>query len=713
MMPDRPGQNREDTVWLIHKREDRRARLKTLADSINDSARMARGTVSLLLLVALYLGLTLVVSSDENLLVNGQVALPQTGVGISIVQSYIFAPPIFLYLHIQTLYLLSVLARKVQTYKTALASEFPSATSQAKQNAVEAEREEYWDLLSAFALVQLFRQNNVSLAPIVLIWLSTIVIPLLLLLAIDLSFVRYQSIEITVSHHIFLLLDLLFIELFRRQTLKPIPVKMPRSVMDMGRMLWVYGILFMIIVIFYAFPPRFELSTVKQDREQIWWSEKSEDTKLNKENLLDDSCKLWRVACRYLDVSGKRLVKTRPEDLDYAEILGLSRRNLRFAKFVNTRLTNTNLYGALLQGADLSRAELQGANLTEAQLQGTNLQFAKLQRANLWETQLQGANLWKTQLQGANLMEAQLQGANLEETQLQGANLTQAQLQGANLTQAQLQGANLWETQLQGANLMEAQLQGANLWQAQLQGANLTQAQLQGANLTQAQLQGANLWWAQLQGANLWWAQLQGANLREAQLQGANLREAQLQGANLTQAQLQGSFGKPYFPQKGLILISETSFEWDENISRNEYLDKLLTDLPAGIKLAWKEDATLEDHLRESILRNPRSQTPDGWDYKIYDDYSIYSKDWADWTSHFACQDEYGARSSLRRWRLYFSNPYSERTMAFNSQIFPIYPTETVYKALVDARENRGYCPGLRAIPDDEWQDFYTRGQAP
>ena len=81
--------------------EEQRERLRALADSINESARMARATNSLFLFVALYLALTLLSTTDENLLRNGQVVLPQVGAGISVVQSYVLAPVVFLYLHAQ------------------------------------------------------------------------------------------------------------------------------------------------------------------------------------------------------------------------------------------------------------------------------------------------------------------------------------------------------------------------------------------------------------------------------------------------------------------------------------------------------------------------------------------------------------------------------------------------------------------------------------
>ena len=107
--------------------------MRSLADSINDTARTARTSLSLFLIVALYLFLTLLSSTDENLLRNGQVELPQVGAGISLKNSYIFAPLIFLYLHAQLLFLLRVLTQKVRTFELALKEEFPDTAPPNRQ----------------------------------------------------------------------------------------------------------------------------------------------------------------------------------------------------------------------------------------------------------------------------------------------------------------------------------------------------------------------------------------------------------------------------------------------------------------------------------------------------------------------------------------------------------------------------------------------------
>ncbi|MGA0336763.1 MAG: hypothetical protein ACO3LD_10970, partial [Luminiphilus sp.] len=75
-MQDRQQDIDADRAWDIHQPEARAGKLGRLADSINDTARMARNTLTAQLVVALYLGLTLLSSTDLNLFVNGQVVLP-------------------------------------------------------------------------------------------------------------------------------------------------------------------------------------------------------------------------------------------------------------------------------------------------------------------------------------------------------------------------------------------------------------------------------------------------------------------------------------------------------------------------------------------------------------------------------------------------------------------------------------------------------------
>ena len=236
---------------------------------------------------------------------------------------------------------------------------------------------------------------------------------------------------------------------------------------------------------------------------------------------------------------------------------------------------------------------------------------------------------------------------------------------------------------------------------------------LQGAYLGDAQLQGASLPGAQLQGANLIYADLRGADLSSAQLQGAVLTEARLQGADLSEAQLQWSRGEPNIPPDGPILMYQTKFKWKKIIFRRQYLNTLLSDKFGNVKPAWGEHMSLEDYFWERIVLGKNSPNRDDWLFTTGLTYPEYSENWAKWTSVFACFNEYTAQSSLRRWNNYFGYSNRERRIKFGTKSFPIYPTQTVYIALVNARKNRENCSGLRTIPKNNWEIFLQRGSRP
>jgi hypothetical protein len=94
-------------------------------------------------------------------------------------------------------------------------------------------------------------------------------------------------------------------------------------------------------------------------------------------------------------------------------------------------------------------------------------------RAFLTDADLRGADL-----SGANLTDAVLTRADLRGANLSGANLTDAVLTRANLTRAKLVG-----TCLAGAYLVDANLTNADLRDADLRATELARADLAGANL--------------------------------------------------------------------------------------------------------------------------------------------------------------------------------------------------------------------------------------
>ena len=115
------------------------------------------------------------------------------------------------------------------------------------------------------------------------------------------------------------------------------------------------------------------------------------------------------------------------------------------------------------------RPDLIGAYLTEVNLGGANLHGANLIGAYLTEVNLGGANLHGANLGGANLSEANLTEANLTEAKLREAKLSEANLSRANLSEADLSKADLSEaslvrTRLSATTMTGARIYGASVW---------------------------------------------------------------------------------------------------------------------------------------------------------------------------------------------------------------------------------------------------------
>ena len=162
--------------------------------------------------------------------------------------------------------------------------------------------------------------------------------------------------------------------------------------------------------------------------------------------------------------------------------------------------------------------------------------------------------------------------------------------------------------------------------------------------------------------------------------------------------------------------VSKLDDEPDEAVER--LLDDLITDDLGTIRMPY-EDYTLREHLRrgfENCPERPFSGTrpeekdlvvhsgkpPDAfaeWPASAAKDNEAYWKAWGEWTAEFACESEYNARNSMRRW--------SNIELWFGKGI-PDTTANIVGKALIDARSSADDCPGLSAIPDDDrqWMSF-------
>ena len=138
--------------------------------------------------------------------------------------------------------------------------------------------------------------------------------------------------------------------------------------------------------------------------------------------LLDDCSLKNAVALPLVTYKGKALSHL---TFNYSDVLSeyQAGRDLK-----NHKVTPTDLGGALLVGADLSKADFQWANLSGAILAWGNLDGADLSHADLSKSKLNQASLERT-----NLRRAVLDGASLENSRVLDADLSEASLKGVSL----------------------------------------------------------------------------------------------------------------------------------------------------------------------------------------------------------------------------------------------------------------------------------------
>ena len=204
-----------------------------------------------------------------------------------------------------------------------------------------------------------------------------------------------------------------------------------------------------------------------------------------------------------------------------------------------------DLAGQRLAGLDLSRLDFTGGDLHGADLSNTNLFAAKFQDANLTGANLSGAEMGITNVIRANLTDANLSGAKMfglvtssgmQTSRKEAPIMVRANFSGATVVSrlgfADLAGANFANAHMaadmhnQSMGLMRAEFPSADLTGANFAGADMGHALLRFANLTNAELAGADLSGADMIGANL-----AGADLADANLAGADLHDARIASA--------------------------------------------------------------------------------------------------------------------------------------------------------------------------------------
>ncbi|MFY0615504.1 MAG: pentapeptide repeat-containing protein [Hyphomicrobiaceae bacterium] len=502
----------------------------SLLEAVNRSSDTAHMGWLIFLGIMAYLLVAVAGVTHRDLLLATPVPLPVLGVEIQQVQFFQFASVLIVLFHLGLVSQLVLLARKTLEFDNAVHQLEPSRK---RSHPLRLE-------LHNFFFVQGIAGPNRSKIMALFLhgmsWLTLVVIPVMLLLFIQISFVPYHSVGITWIHRIALLVDigilaLLGVFLTRAETnffqaLSRAVITHP--VTTFGTLILFGGIMFVSFVIatipgegldrsLRKYFERPDASVNQAASGQAAWN--------NPLAFLFGSAdgSLFGLFHRNLIVTDSDLVVDR--DVSKGEpSISLRNRDLRYA-----RLDRSDLHQADMTGSNLDGATLTGANLIDVKLNCSDeneliltddrkkARCSSARRANFDRARLRGATMNGIDLRFAELKEADLENATLKFAWLAGANFSSANLQKTDITGgAKAQGAVFLIANLEGADLTGAQLQYADFSSSFMQGITLEHAQLQGANLRDADIDSAYMRRVHLQGADMTGANLKGADLREA-----------------------------------------------------------------------------------------------------------------------------------------------------------------------------------------------------
>jgi uncharacterized protein YjbI with pentapeptide repeats len=510
----------------------------SLLEAVNSSSDTSHTAWLIFLGLMTYLMIAVAGVTHKDLLLETPVALPLLQVSIQQSQFFQFAPVVLVLLHLGVVSQLVLLARK------ALEFDWAVQALEATSRRTHPLRLELHNFFFVQAIAGPHRSFVMSAFLHAMSWLSLVVLPIILLLFIQISYLPFHDVTVTWAHRIALLVDIAMLVLIgvfltRAETSFPLAfwrntTSHPFTFLSTASLLLMAGF----FSFFVATIPGENLD--RMSAAVSWITGRQPSPPPGSERVSDQRAAPPRAgfalpfaAARsdgtLFGMFHRNLVAT---DLDLAPAkdgkngdnsgLALRNRDLRYAK-----LDRTDFRGADLTNADLDGASLVGANLTNVRMQCADITELYLSdnRAAARCVSARSTNFSRARMMDARLAGIDARGAKFEEALLEAADFTYALLTGANFSSAHLERADFsGGTQLQGANFLIASMQGADLSGALLFLADFSSAQMQGAVLSHTDMQGALLRDTDLEGADLDYAKLQGADLTRARLRGASLR---------------------------------------------------------------------------------------------------------------------------------------------------------------------------------------------
>jgi hypothetical protein len=418
------------------------AQFKELAEDVNRTSASARNGWIFFLAIQAYFFVALAGLTHRELLLDTPIPLPLLQVPIELKGFFVFGPFIFVLIHMGILLQHVMLARQARELHMRIAN-FEG------RNLFRSHRVRLH--LHAYFFTQLIagpkRSAFFAFFLSLLHWLSFGILPVILLLDFQSTFLPYHDLQVTWAHRASVVADLLVLLIFSAFIRHPAL----GFVAGFGRNLVQRPVSLLVSVLLGMGAMFFSLSvaTIPDERmdrfmTSLWpvdiSDERSEGVQLTRRAfwmtawLFDGG--VDRLSGRPASLFGRNLIVTDTDlvkdgSFDDGETsINLRLRDLRYATF---------------DRSDLHQADLTGANLTQASMRLVNLIEVKAERATF-----RGADLWGAQFIPMTPIGRPINPVNMREADLREANLPNADLRTVTLDGALLEGANL-----RGADMAE------------------------------------------------------------------------------------------------------------------------------------------------------------------------------------------------------------------------------------------------------------------
>ena len=461
--------------------EKKRLALKAQSEDLSEArkalesaANIARGLWFTFMTLAAYLVIAVGSVTHRDLFLETPVRLPLLNAELPLVAFFWVAPLMFLVFHGYLLLNLKFLGDNVRHYFRLVD----------ETGLDDAAKETLYLQLPNFMMVQLLRERRTTpwtlmgYALHAVVMLTVIIGPVLTLLFLQLRFLPYHDITVTMIQRLAIIVAMIQILYFWPGIAGP-----PATRRIWSYRMVMYGAMFA-IVLFSGFVATFPgewnygsalvrksgmadillrgpYNEVTGDR-QSWFSD---TLSLSDQDFVDlDEAKL-KAADATLSLRGRDLTEA-----------NLARADLRKADF-----SGANLKGAIFSGARLQNAVFRKPNPILVGKDRSVTEVTNLHSANFNNAKLAGASFNGSELQGAKFENADLEGASFERSVLHGASFVNAKLANAKFGFAVMKGAYFKGSDLASADFSYADLIGTVFVSSQLQGAKFAAARLDAA----------------------------------------------------------------------------------------------------------------------------------------------------------------------------------------------------------------------------------------